>query len=92
MKKMNFELKILQENAKSLKVLLIENHAGTRFKLSKFLKKYFLDIQVCLDPDIAIQAFNKSKFDLIIIDAHLKEVSSFQICTIISDLSTENRT
>ena len=65
MKTDKFELSLLKEKAKNLQVMFIENHAGTRFKLSKVLKKYFAKVTVCLYPDKAISAFQDYKFDLI---------------------------
>ena len=80
MKNIKFEEQLLRENAKTLHVLLVVGHAGTRLKLSKILKSYFGNVNVCSYSDEALTEFNKSKFDLIIAEQHLSDTKGCEIC------------
>ena len=76
----NFEVVSLQENAKEIKILYVENHAGTRLKFSRLLKEYCNNVTVVAYPDYAIQLFLSGYFDLIITDANLPDMEVTTMC------------
>jgi DNA-binding NarL/FixJ family response regulator len=76
----NFEIVSLKENAKDIKILYVENHAGTRLKFSRFLKEYCDNVTVVAYPDYAIELFLSGYFDLIITDANLPDMDVATMC------------
>ena len=80
MKKTSFEEQVLYGNSKSLKVLLVIHHAGTRLKLAAMLKKYFSEVNICTFASAALLEFSKAKFDLIITEHHLLDMDGYMLC------------
>ena len=76
----SFEIESLKENAKDIKILYVENHAGTRLKFSRFLKKYFVNVTVVTFADNAVQLFLSGYFDLIITDTNLLDMEVSDMC------------
>ena len=82
-----FEVEALKENAKRLKVLCVENHAGTRLKLARFLREYFEVVFVTTYADNAIKMFENGHFDLIIASATLPDMRTTQLCKKIKNIA-----
>ncbi|MCX6076821.1 MAG: response regulator [Campylobacterales bacterium] len=87
MNKERFEIEALKENAKRLKVLCVENHAGTRLKLARFLREYFEVVFVTTYADNAIKMFENGHFDLIIASAALPDMRTMQLCKKIKNIA-----
>jgi len=82
-----FNIKSLKESAKDIKVLYVENHAGTRLKFARFLKEYFDSVSVVTYADNAIKLFMSGHFDLIITDANLPDMKVTDLCSTIKDIA-----
>ena len=82
-----FEINTLKEYAKELKVLYVENHAGTRLKFSVILKEYFEEVFVTPYADNALQVFENGHFDLIISDLVLPDIDAEIICRKIKNIA-----
>lgn len=87
MKKIKFEREALRENAKALKVLYVENHAGTRLKFGRLLKQYFGQVFVTTYADNAIKIFESGHFDLIITSANLPDMKTSTVCKKIKNIA-----
>lgn len=75
-----FEIETLKENAKHIKILYVENHAGTRLKFSRLLKEYFDNVTVVAFADNAVGLFLSGYFDLIITDTNLLDMEVTDMC------------
>jgi DNA-binding NarL/FixJ family response regulator len=84
---LEFEIDALTENAKTLKVLYIENHAGTRLKLSRILKHYFGDVFVTAYADNGLKLFENGHFNLVITSSMLPDMSATNICKNIKEIA-----
>ena len=82
-----FEKEALRENAKTLKVLYVENHAGTRLQFSRLLKHYFGELFVTTYPDNAIKIFESGYFDLIITGTNLPDMDTSVVCKKIKNIA-----
>ena len=82
-----FEINTLKEYAKELKVLYVENHAGTRLKFSVILKEYFEEVFVTPYADNALQVFENGHFDLIISDLVLPDIDAEIVCRKIKNIA-----
>ena len=83
----NFETESLKENAKDIKILYVESHAGTRLKFTRFLKEYFNSVSVVVYADNAVKLFMSGYFDLIITDANLPDMKVTNLCTTIKNIA-----
>ncbi|MCK9373302.1 MAG: response regulator [Sulfuricurvum sp.] len=75
-----FKLESLIEDARNIKVLYVEEHAGTRLKLGNFLKEYFGRVVVERYADNALKMFESGYFDIIITDANLPDADVVEFC------------
>lgn len=75
-----FKLESLIEDARNIRVLYVEEHAGTRLKLGNFLKEYFGSVVVERYADNAFKMFENSHFDIIITDANLPDSDVVEFC------------
>lgn len=75
-----FKLESLIEDARNIKVLYVEEHAGTRLKLGNFLKEYFGRVVVERYADNALKMFESGYFDIIITDANLPDSDVVEFC------------
>ena len=75
-----FAIETLTENAEHIRILFVSNHAGTRFKFSRFLKKFFKNIFVVNYADNAIKSFESGYFDLVISDAEFPDMEASSMC------------
>lgn len=89
MKKLRFDIETLREHAKTLKVLYVENHAGTRLRFGRFLKRYFQKVFVTTYADNAIKIFESGHFDLIITSANLPDMKTSLICKKIKNIASK---
>lgn len=89
LKKLRFDIETLREHAKTLKVLYVENHAGTRLKFGRFLKRYFQKVFVTTYADNAIKIFQSGHFDLIITSANLPDMKTSLICKKIKNIASK---
>ncbi len=87
MKKEIFQRKALKENAEKLNVLYVENHAGTRLRLGRLLRRYFNKVFVTTYADNAIKIFQSGHFDLIITSASLPDMKTTEICRKIKNIA-----
>lgn len=87
MNHLQFEKDALKENAKMLKVLYVENHAGTRLKLSRMLKRYFGDVFVTTYADNGLKLFENGHFNLIIVSSSLPDMFVSDVCKNIKDIA-----
>lgn len=87
MNSLKFEIDALKENAKTLKVLYVENHAGTRLKLSRMLKQYFGDVFVTAYADNGLKLFENGHFNLILTSATLSDMFVSDFCRNIKEIA-----
>lgn len=87
MNSLKFEIDALKENAKTLKVLYVENHAGTRLKLSRLLKQYFGDVFVTAYADNGLKLFENGHFNLILTSATLSDMFVSDFCKNIKEIA-----
>jgi len=87
MDKESFEINTLKEYAKTLKVLYVENHAGTRLQFSVLLKEYFQEVFVTAFADNALQVFENGHFDIIISDLILPDIDAEIVCRKIKSIA-----
>lgn len=76
MSQQSFEEKSLKENANTLSILYVEEHAGTRLKLSTLLKKYFLKVDILSDSKEITSTFKRKFYDLIIVGTIENSIST----------------
>lgn len=87
MNSLKFEIDALKENARTLKVLYVENHAGTRLKLSRLLKQYFGDVFVTTYADNGLKLFENGHFNLIITSTTLPDMFVSDFCKEIKEIA-----
>ena len=68
MKKLDFKRKQLKENALTLNVLLVESNISIQQQVSQIIKNFFLKVVSCTDYTSALQSFQETSYDVIIID------------------------
>ena len=87
MNSLKFEIDALKENARTLKVLYVESHAGTRLKLSRMLKQYFGDVFVTAYADNGLKLFENGHFNLILTSATLPDMFATDFCKEIKEIA-----
>lgn len=82
-----FKIETLIEDARSIKILYVEEHAGTRLKLGNFLKNYFGNVVVEEYADNAMKMFESGYFDIIVTDANLADTNVLDFCRTIKKIA-----
>lgn len=75
-----FRIETLIEDARNIKILYVEEHAGTRLKLGNFLKDYFGSVIIERYADNALKMFESGYFDIIITDSNLSDANVVEFC------------
>ena len=83
----SFKLESFIENAKSLNVLYVEDHAGTRLQVGHFLKSSFKEVIIVNHPEVALKMFNSGYYDLILTDASLPDMDTSHMCRRIKQIA-----
>ena len=63
----------------NFKLLLVEDDEALRFIIKDNLEQNNYNIEVAEDGEIALELFNKNRFDLIILDVMLPKIDGFQV-------------
>ena len=63
-----------------MKVLVIENEMPTAMMMVSLLTEIGCDAQVATKGKRGMEIAQKQKFDLILLDTHLPDISGFEIC------------
>lgn len=66
-------------NKEETKILLVEDDETLRFIVKDNLEQHNYAVEVAEDGEVALQLFNKSKFDLILLDVMLPKIDGFQV-------------
>jgi DNA-binding response OmpR family regulator len=62
-----------------IKILLVEDDEALRFIVKDNLEQYKYIVEVAEDGEIALELFNKTNFDLILLDVMLPKIDGFQV-------------
>ncbi|WP_167619784.1 response regulator transcription factor [Maribellus sediminis] len=66
-------------NESNLKILLVEDDEALRFIVKDNLEQNGYEVEAAADGQIALDFFEKNKFDLIILDVMLPKIDGFQV-------------
>lgn len=66
-------------NDTEFKILLVEDDEALRYIVKDNLEQNDYTVKVAEDGEIALQLFNKNKFDLIVLDVMLPKIDGFQV-------------
>lgn len=61
------------------KILLVEDDEALRFIVKDNLEQYNYTVEVAENGEIALELFNKTSFDLILLDVMLPKIDGFQV-------------
>ena len=62
-----------------MSILVAEDHEGTRFLLTRLLKKIGYEPDCAVNGREVIQAIEKQHFDLILMDVHMPELDGYKV-------------
>lgn len=66
-------------NTNETKILLVEDDEALRYIIKDNLEQYSYKIEVAENGAVALELFNKSNFDLILLDVMLPKIDGFQV-------------
>lgn len=66
-------------NTGEYKILLVEDDEALRFIVKDNLEQYNFKVEVAEDGEVALELFNKSSFDIILLDVMLPKIDGFQV-------------
>jgi DNA-binding response OmpR family regulator len=66
-------------NKSDVKILLVEDDEALRFIVKDNLEQHNYEVEVAENGEIALDAFNRKKFDLILLDVMLPKIDGFQV-------------
>ena len=64
----------------STKILIVEDNAINRNIIKKGLSKYSIRIDIAEDGVVAKQLFDNNKYDIILLDIQLPDISGYDVC------------
>jgi len=83
--------KIDSEELKGKKILLVEDNKANQMYMSLLLKKFGLKFDIANDGREAIQAFEKSKYDLILMDENMPNLNGIEATKSILDIEKNKK-
>jgi DNA-binding response OmpR family regulator len=66
-------------NKTDVKILLVEDDEALRFIVKDNLEQHNYEVEVAENGEIALDLFNRKKFDLILLDVMLPKIDGFQV-------------
>jgi DNA-binding response OmpR family regulator len=66
-------------NTAEYKILLVEDDEALRFIVKDNLEQANFTVEVAEDGEVALELFNKSSFDIILLDVMLPKIDGFQV-------------
>ena len=82
-------IKLLKKLASSLTILYVEDDLAIQQTMSKYLRKFFLDVTVADDGVEALSLFNKATFDIVITDLSMPKMNGITLIDNIRELQED---
>ncbi len=86
---MKNKLKILQELAKTVKLLYVEDEDALRETMFTYLSKLFVSIDTAKDGKEGLDLYRKNKYDLVITDILMPKLNGIEMSTAIKDINND---
>ncbi|MBO6524116.1 MAG: tetratricopeptide repeat protein [Balneolaceae bacterium] len=74
------------ESLKGIRVLLVEDNPVNIQVIRQFLKKWDINLEICVNGEYAIDAVKQNRFDLILMDLHMPIMDGYQATQIIRSM------